>query len=200
MRFLLTMLLSVLVICVHSRCKYWNGGFLGYRACKTIGGTLNKVSAITNTVFVGHQLRKAKTRFANWSHAGWRFNDWNRWRMEDGFLCRDDQDCMWLDNGLRCNDHKIDWSVTTDWFNGDSASIVGSCDCVEGFWYSEDQITCVACPDSRLSGMAIFIIVIIFIVLDCILFAVCFCSVKSVRSLKKDRRSGKNKDLELMYL
>ena len=63
--------------------------------------------------------------------------------MEDGLLCRSDQDCMWLDEGLRCTDYKIDWSVATDWFNGDSASIVGSCDCLEGFWYAEDQISCI---------------------------------------------------------
>ena len=63
--------------------------------------------------------------------------------MEDGLLCRSDQDCMWLDEGLRCTDYKMDWSVATDWFNGDSASIVGSCDCLEGFWYAEDQISCV---------------------------------------------------------
>ena len=40
-------------------------------------------------------------RFAHWSHAGWGFSDWNRWRMEDGLLCRNDQDCSWLDPGLR---------------------------------------------------------------------------------------------------
>ena len=63
--------------------------------------------------------------------------------MEDGLLCRNDQDCMWLDERLRCTDYKMDWSVARDWFNGDTASIVGSCDCLEGFMYEEDQISCI---------------------------------------------------------
>ena len=63
--------------------------------------------------------------------------------MEDGLLCRSDQDCMWLDERLRCTDYKMDWSVASDWFNGDTASIVGSCDCLEGFWYEESQISCI---------------------------------------------------------
>ena len=44
--------------------------------------------------------------------------------MEDGLLCRNDQDCTWLDEGLRCIDYKIDWTIARDWFNGDFASIV----------------------------------------------------------------------------
>ena len=53
------------------------------------------------------------------------------------------QDCTWLDEGLRCTDYKLDWSVAADWFNGDASSIVGSCDCLDGFWYAEDQISCI---------------------------------------------------------
>ena len=32
----------------------------------------------------------------------WSFNDWNSWRQADGFLCRNDNDCIWLDNNLEC--------------------------------------------------------------------------------------------------
>ena len=100
--------------------------------------------------------------------------------MEDGLLCRNDQDCMWLDEGLRCTDYKIDWSVASGWFNGDSASIVGSCDCLDGFWYEESQISCVAY--SSLSGVAIFFIVISVIVGACILCAFCVCLLRFFRS------------------
>ena len=96
--------------------------------------------------------------------------------MEDGLLCRNDQDCMWLDKGLRCTDYKIDWSVASGWFNGDSASIVGSCDCLDGFWYEESQMSCVAYSNSSgLSGIAIFFIVISVIILTGI---VCFVFVQ----------------------
>ena len=100
--------------------------------------------------------------------------------MEDGLLCRNDQDCMWLDEGLRCTDYKIDWSVASGWFNGDSSSIVGSCDCLDGFWYEESQISCVAY--SSLSGVAIFFIVISVIVGACILCAFCVCLLRFFRS------------------
>ena len=100
--------------------------------------------------------------------------------MEDGLLCRNDQDCMWLDEGLRCTDYKIDWSVASGWFNGDSASIVGSCDCLDGFWYEESQISCIAY--SSLSGVAIFFIVISVIVGACILCAFCVCLLRFFRS------------------
>ena len=100
--------------------------------------------------------------------------------MEDGLLCRNDQDCMWLDEGLRCTDYKIDWSVASGWFNGDSASIVGSCDCLEGFWYEESQMSCVAY--SSLNGVAISFIVISVIVGACILCAFCVCLLRFFRS------------------
>ena len=103
--------------------------------------------------------------------------------MEDGLLCRNDQDCMWLDEGLRCTDYKIDWSVASGWFNGDSSSIVGSCDCLDGFWYEESQISCVAdSTPGGLSGVAIFFIVISVIVGACILCAFCVCVLRFFRS------------------
>jgi hypothetical protein len=47
------------------------------------------------------QIGKATTRFAHWSHQGWGFNDWNRWREQDGHLCRNNNDCNWLDRNLQ---------------------------------------------------------------------------------------------------
>ena len=80
----------------------------------------------------------------------------DRWRMEDGLLCRSDQDCMWLDERLRCTDYKMDWSVARDWFNGDTASIVGSCDCLEGFTYEEDQISCIVSDHIKRSHQSVY--------------------------------------------
>ena len=88
------------------------------------------------------QLGKVRGRFYHWSHAGWRFDDWNRWRQEDGLLCRSNNDCQWLDPHLECDDYKLDWSVASDWFSGDTGAIVGTCDCVAGLWWSDDHIQC----------------------------------------------------------
>ena len=119
--------------------------------------------------------------------------------MEDGLLCRNDQDCMWLDERLRCTDYKMDWSVARDWFNGDAANIVGSCDCLQGFMYEEDQISCIVSNRtekspinvmilmfqaySSLSGVAIFFIVIAVIVGACILCAFWVCLLRTFKCL-----------------
>ena len=42
----------------------------------------------------------------------WSFNDWNSWRQADGFLCRNDNDCIWLDNNLECQPVRdFGWSI-----------------------------------------------------------------------------------------
>ena len=42
-------------------------------------------------------------KFVNtyWSHYGsWTYDDWNKWRKNDGFLCRTNRDCNWLDDSF----------------------------------------------------------------------------------------------------
>ena len=38
------------------------------------------------------------------------FNDWNSWREADGFLCRNNDDCRWVDQNLNCEDYELDFS------------------------------------------------------------------------------------------
>ena len=38
------------------------------------------------------------------------FDDWNEWREADGFLCRNDNDCQWMDINLNCEDYELDFS------------------------------------------------------------------------------------------
>ena len=88
------------------------------------------------------QLGKASGRFHYWSHAGYGFGSWNRWRMEDGMLCRTSNDCQWLDSKLECDSYKFGWNIDKDWFDGDWESVVGTCDCIEGRRWSNDQVQC----------------------------------------------------------
>ena len=81
-------------------------------------------------IHVAFQVTKATGKFLLWSHfGGWRFNDWNAWRMKDGMLCRNTDDCSWLDRNLLCQDYELDISPSRAWFGGDFASIVGKCQC-----------------------------------------------------------------------
>ena len=123
------------------------------------GSTLSKAAKIGGAAFVGYQIGKVTGRFGHWSHGGyWRFGDWNRWRMEDGLLCRNNDDCTWLDPDLRCERYDIGWRYNSGWYDGDTLSIVGSCDCPMGQWWSDDQLQCLS--PRGLSGVAIFFIVV----------------------------------------
>jgi hypothetical protein len=58
----------------------------------------------------GYQIGKLSGRFGSYGYGrGWGFNDWNRWREIDGFMCRDDNDCKWIDERLFCQDYEFDF-------------------------------------------------------------------------------------------
>merc|ERR1712243_539053 len=63
----------------------------------------------------------------------------NRWRKADGILCRNDNDCNWVDEDLKCDYKYVQKNVTIlnetqkkidpDWFGGQAMSVVGECHC-----------------------------------------------------------------------
>ena len=62
-------------------------------------------------------------RFGGYHHGfggGYGFRDWNRAREIDGFMCRDSNDCNWIDRNLYCQDYELDFqpsvSCTTSTF------------------------------------------------------------------------------------
>jgi len=75
-------------------------------------------------------------------------------------LCRDKNDCTWLDNNLECDDYNIEWDKSSGWFGGDTTSVMGTCDCIEGKVWSDDAI---GCQEPGLTGMKIFLIIVIAI-------------------------------------
>jgi len=112
------------------------------------------------------------------------FDTWNNWREADGFLCRTNDDCKWLDQNLNCEGAEFEFSPAAGWYGGDTASIVGECSCEEGFRWNEGELRCdrvfqpAAVPGSRPqpppSDGSIAAGVIIGIVLG-ILFGICCC-------------------------
>ena len=80
--------------------------------------------------YVGYQLGKATGRFGGWHHGGgWGWNDYNRWRQQDGMLCRNNQDCSWMDPSMHCEDYEIDFDINRGWYGGDYLAVVGECEC-----------------------------------------------------------------------
>lgn len=78
--------------------------------------TLKKAAVIGAVAYGGYQLGKLSGRFNNYGGGydggyggGYGFNEWNRWREIDGFMCRNDNDCNWIDNRLYCQDYELDF-------------------------------------------------------------------------------------------
>merc|ERR1711892_694612 len=108
----------------------------------SIKSKLKKAAVIGAVAYGAYQIGKATSRFAHWSHQGWGFNDWNRWREQDGHLCRNNNDCSWLDRNLQCEDYELDFSVSRAWYGGDFAAIVGECECQGGMEWDGRELRC----------------------------------------------------------
>ena len=60
-------------------------------------------------VYTPNQLNKLSNRFNSWqNHHYWDFSDWNNWRKKDGFLCRNTNDCKWIDPLMYCQNYLLD--------------------------------------------------------------------------------------------
>jgi len=103
---------------------------------------LGRAAILGATAYGSYQLGKLAGKFSGFhGHGGYGFNDWNRWRAQDGFLCRNSQDCQWIDRNLHCEDYELNFTPMNAWFGGDIASITGECECDMGmYWVREVHI------------------------------------------------------------
>ena len=69
------------------------------------------------------------------------FDEWEDWREIDGMLCRDDNDCNWLDPYLGCNDYGFRLSqVRGDW--PWKYELKGKCACSFGLYFDGGNGEC----------------------------------------------------------
>eukprot|EP00092_Neocalanus_flemingeri_P035959 GFUD01039152.1.p1 GENE.GFUD01039152.1~~GFUD01039152.1.p1 ORF type:complete len:195 (+),score=49.27 GFUD01039152.1:81-665(+) len=177
----LLLFLVVLVVVVEVNCKSGgkSGSSRGSRSRSTVvewskynGGKkssvkkkLVKAAVIGAVAYGAYQVGKATAKFASWSHTGWEFNDWNRWREADGHLCRNNNDCNWLDRNLQCEDYNLVFSYSRAWYGGDFAAIVGECECQGGMVWNDYELQCQVQQFGGL--MTALIVVLVFAVLGC---------------------------------
>ena len=99
-----------------TNAKKRNSG--GSKPSKPPGSTikkLKKAALIGAGVYVGYKLTKAASKFANFDDPDIDFNTWNKRREADGFLCRTDNHCNWLDENLECQQvEEFGWTVSAD--------------------------------------------------------------------------------------
>ena len=77
----------------------------------------------------------------DWDDDDYDWDTYNTWRERDGFLCRDNNDCNWIDSRFYCQDYKTTLTYSPDWFGG-NAKIIGSCDCLDGMYFDDDELEC----------------------------------------------------------
>jgi len=117
---ILCILLVGLLTVVHVQGKKKSSG--GKSIGKAIGKALAKK--------LKEKFNKKKQVDENYT-----FNSWNKWRQADGILCRNDNDCNWLNEDLKCMRYNMTLLTQThkmidqDWFGGQVMSVVGECHC-----------------------------------------------------------------------
>jgi len=142
---------------------------------------LKKAALVGVGVYAGYKVAKLASKFSS-RGSGWgnsyKYNDWNDWREADGFLCRSNKDCQWIDDNLNCEDYELEFTPLAGWFGGDTISIRGECTCEQGLFWNDDDLSC----DRRspISGIgAIIGIAIAISIMLCCCCGVCFLVKKS---------------------
>merc|ERR1712013_966626 len=128
----------------RSSSSSYSGG--GRRSSIKSSSTLKKVAVLGAGAYSAYKAKKmAKKKKKSKFHIDldieeqgdddYMFNDWDKWRQADGFMCRDDNDCNWLDEDLRCENYEMSilaqrrLSINQGWFGGQALSVVGECHC-----------------------------------------------------------------------
>ena len=72
---------------------------------------LKKAALVGVGAYAGYKVAKLATKFSRPGFGNsYKFNDWNDWREADGFLCRSNKDCKWIDDNLNCEDYELDFT------------------------------------------------------------------------------------------
>jgi len=110
---------------------------------KKFSNRLKTAAAVGAGAYVGYQLGKMTGRFGNYHHGGsWGHSQYNTWRQKDGMLCRNTEDCTWMDKDLICQDYEMDFSMDRGWFGGDYLAIIGDCECRRGMDFDNWELRC----------------------------------------------------------
>ena len=93
-----------------------NKGYPGSSGSKSKGSkskvksTLKKAAVIGVGAYGAYKLGKLTSKYSSWSWGrqnGYSLDDWDDWREVDGLLCRNSNDCEWIDPNLYCQDYEL---------------------------------------------------------------------------------------------
>ena len=108
-----------------------------------------KAAAFGAGAYVGHKISKViETSFSPdlWNYEGYDepfvYTEWDRYARIDGWVCRSENDCTWIDRNLGCDDREFDMnSISANWPFKDS--LEGRCTCENGFWFDINTGSCI---------------------------------------------------------
>jgi len=164
----------------YGRGSSSSSGSGGYKKKSSTKSKLKKAAVLGATAYGAYQLGKLSGRFSSYggygggSRYGW--NDYNRWREVDGFMCRDSNDCNWIDRQLYCQDYELEFTPNAGWFGGDWARIVGECACPRGMVFNEREMQC----QTAAFGSIGYIIGVVFVGI-LVLLCACGCCFFAAR-------------------
>jgi len=161
-------------------------GYGSYQKKKGIGSKLKKAAVIGAVAYGGYQLGKLSAGYGNYGWGrqhGYGFNQWNRDREADGMLCRNTNDCNWIDPRMYCQDYELDFSISRTWYGGDFASIVGECSCPHGYYFNDRGRNLGCESQGFFSGMSGTSLVLAILIPLAILICCCCGAVYAFRKM-----------------
>ena len=171
--------------------KYYGAGTGDLGKVKNVkkGGAKNfikknwkKAAAFGAGAYIGYELSKAignlfNPSVFNYNGVQYDFNTWDRYARVDGWVCRNDGDCNWLDRHLQCQSKGFSMAdIHGDW--PWKQDLKGRCICDDGYLFDKHSGTCYQSSGAPSWLIAIISIIIFFGLVGCC----CFCFCKLIRN------------------
>ena len=101
-----------------------------------------KAAAFGAGAYIGYKLSEGVSKLFNPNlFNGHDFNTWDRNARIDGWVCRNDRDCNWLDQHLECEDNGFkldDIKGAWPW----KEELRGRCGCEDGYLFNQQNGSC----------------------------------------------------------
>ena len=140
-----------------------------------------KAAAFGAGAYIGYQLSDGigklfNPSIYNYNGQQYDFNTWDRNARIDGWVCRNNGDCNWLDKHLQCesrgfrmDDIKGDWPWKND--------LTGRCGCENGYLFDKQSGKCYQSSNTPSWLIGIIVIIVFFGIIGCC----CFCTCKLMK-------------------
>ena len=164
------------------------GGYKPYKSKaskKSFGKNIKKAVAFGAGAYIGAKVAKKLTKgFAKiakgvFLFGGVNYNlaQWRQFSDVDGWLCRNDKDCNWIDPHLGCDDRSFNIQrVNAAW--PWKAQLKGQCTCENGFIFDQKEGSCGFDPDffNAVATLATWVIAVIIVagIVGCLCCCGCF--------------------------